>query len=263
MSSALRSIWVWLAVVLLIIIWLPLLALIRLFDRTPARMRTGRWFRNLGMAMVKVNPAWKVHISGTDHYHPDVPYVVMGNHFSNADIPLISVLPWEMKWIAKKELFNIPFIGWMMRMAGDIPLDRRERRGARAMLLAKRYLLQKCPIMVFPEGTRSMDGRVHAFTDGAFQLAIKTKSPILPIAVEGSQTCLPKGSWKIGKPQDIFLKVFPPIDTSDLTSRDLGELRDRVRRMIVEQVAQWRGSAIEQVDALCLASHGDWQPVNS
>jgi 1-acyl-sn-glycerol-3-phosphate acyltransferase len=235
---------------MLILAWLPLLGIIRLLDRTPARLRTGRWFRRLGMAIVKVNPAWTVHVSGEHNAESGRPYLVLSNHFSLADIPLISLLPWEMKWIAKAELFRLPFIGWMMRMAGDIPVDRRSRRGAQALLQAKSYLQQRCPVMVFPEGTRSVDGRVYPFTDGVFQLAIKTKVPILPVAVEGSQACLPKGSWKIGKPQDIFLKVFPPIDTSNMTGKDVTQLRDRVRQMIVEQIAHWRGTDPEAVDAL-------------
>jgi 1-acyl-sn-glycerol-3-phosphate acyltransferase len=167
MKSLLRSIWMWIATSTLILIWLPLLGVVRLFDRDPVRLRTGLWFRRLGRAVVKSNPAWKVHISGINHAVAKQPYIVVSNHQSVVDIPLISCLPWEMKWIAKEELFRVPVVGWMMRLAGDIPLDRSYRNGAQALLRAKSYLQQKCPVMFFPEGTRSVDDRVHAFTDGA------------------------------------------------------------------------------------------------
>jgi 1-acyl-sn-glycerol-3-phosphate acyltransferase len=260
MKSTVRSLWMWVSTVVVIIIWLPLLGLIYLFDRNPSRFITGRWFRRLGMAMIKLNPAWRVHISGKEHFDPGQAYVVVSNHQSLVDIPIISCLPWEMKWIAKAELFRIPVVGWMMRMAGDIPLDRKQRGGAQALLRAKRYLQHKCPVMVFPEGTRSPDGLTHSFTDGAFHLAVKAQVPVLPLVIEGSHPCLEKGSWKFGEPQDIFLKVLPAMKTTGLTSKDTVMLRDRVRRLIVEQLAQMRGAQPQEVDALLSRSRTEETP---
>jgi 1-acyl-sn-glycerol-3-phosphate acyltransferase len=250
MKSILRSIWMWIATITLILVWLPLLGVVRLFDRDPVRLRTGLWFRRLGRAIVKSNPAWRVHISGIDHAVARQPYIVVSNHQSVVDIPLISCLPWEMKWIAKDELFRVPVVGWMMRLAGDIPLDRSYRNGARALLRAKSYLQQQCPVMFFPEGTRSVDDRVHAFTDGAFYLAIKGQVPVLPLAVEGTHSCLSKGSWRFGDPREIHLKVLPPLSTQGMSSKDVGDLRDRVRGAIVQQLAEWRATTAETVDAL-------------
>ncbi len=240
MISTLRSVWIWVAMVTLIVVWLPLLAVIRMFDRDPARMRTGLWFRRLGIGMVKSNPAWRVHLSGRENCDPALTYVVVSNHQSLVDIPLICLLRREMKWIAKVELFRIPFVGWMMQMAGDIPLDRANRNGAPALLRAKRYLLQGCPVMIFPEGTRSPDGNVQSFTDGAFHLAVKAQVPVLPVAVEGSRSCLPKSSWKFGEPQDIYVKVLPALQTSGLKAGDVEALRDRTRQMIIEQIDEYR-----------------------
>lgn len=250
MLASLRSIWIWSAVSLLIVMWLPLLAFIRLFDGDPVRYRTGRWFRRLGVAMTKVNPTWNLKISGETIRNPRNPYVVVSNHQSFADIPLISHLPWEMKWVAKQELFKVPFIGWMLRLAGDIPLDRQNRRsGARMLLTAGKYLSQHCSVMFFPEGTRSPDGRVGTFTDGAFAMAVKAQVPVLPVAVDGSRDCLPKRSWKFGPAQTIRLKVLPPIDTAGMTMGDVPALRDRVRGVIIEQIAEWRGVNVDLVGA--------------
>lgn len=236
MSSTLRSIWVWCVCIGLILVWLPLLSVVYLFDRNPLRIRTGRWFRRLGAGMVKSNPAWRVHVSGKEHVDFKRAYVVVSNHQSMVDIPLLCLLPWEMKWIAKIELFRLPIVGWMMKMAGDIPVDRQRRGGSTALLRAKAYLLQNCPVMIFPEGTRSPDGLIRPFTDGAFRLAIKAHVPVLPVAIDGSFTCLQKNSWRFGEPQDIFIRVLSPIDTAGMKAENTGELRDTAWRMIDENV---------------------------
>jgi 1-acyl-sn-glycerol-3-phosphate acyltransferase len=252
MLNSLRSLWIWFAVIALIIFWLPLLALIKLFDRDPVRYRTGRWFRRLGVAMTRVNPSWRIHLSGHEAVHnPRRPYVVVSNHQSHADIPILSNLPWEMKWIGKKELFALPFIGWMMKLAGDIPVDRSDRRsGAKMLLTSMKYLDQKCSVIFFPEGTRSPDGRVGRFNDGAFHLAIKAQAHILPIAVEGSYGCLPKKSWKFGKPSDVHVRVLPEVDTAGLTKDDASALNAKVRQMIIEQVAECRRVSASKIDAV-------------
>jgi 1-acyl-sn-glycerol-3-phosphate acyltransferase len=253
--NSLRSLWIWFAVIILIILWLPLLTVIWLFDRDPVHYRTGRWFRRLGVAMTKVNPAWRLHFSGERVDNPRRPYVVVSNHQSHADIPILSNLPWEMKWIGKEELFRVPIIGWMMKLAGDIPVDRQDRRsGAKMLLVANTYLQQKCSVMFFPEGTRSPDGRVGRFTDGAFLIAIKAGVPILPVAVEGSYNCLPKKSWKFGKPSDVFVKILPPVETSGMNALDTEALRWRIREMILAEVAQTRGVRPDLVDALAPVS---------
>lgn len=249
--SALRSIWIWFATISLIILWLPLLALVKLFDRDPVRYRTGRWFRRLGVAMTKVNPAWRLHISGEPVTNPRRPYVVVSNHQSHADIPLISHLPWEMKWLAKVELFKLPFVGWMLKLAGDIPVNRQDKRqGVQVLLTAGHYLQQKCSVMFFPEGTRSPDGKVHNFNEGAFRLAIKEQVPILPLVIEGSRDCLPKHGWKFGRPGDIFLMVLPPVETTGLHAKDTSALCERIRQMMIQQIAEWRNVPTEEVDAL-------------
>ena len=249
MTSTIRSLAIWSVVGVLIVCWLPLLAIIRLLDSDPAHYRTGLWFRKLGIAITRINPNWKMQIAGQKIENPRNPYVVVGNHQSHADIPLISNLPWEMKWMVKAELFRILFIGQMLRLAGDIPVERGNRRkAALAFLQAARYLDQKCSVMFFPEGTRSPDGMVHQFAEGAFHLAIKSKVPILPLAVDGSRDCLPKNSWRIGKVDRIFLKVLPPVRTDDLQAEDVSALRDRVRAMIIAQVAEWRNVPPEEVD---------------
>lgn len=251
MYRTLRSIWIWAAAILIIVLWLPLLALIRLFDHDQVHYRTGRWFRRLGVAVTKVNPTWRLVIDGKKISDPRRPYVVVCNHQSMADIPLISHLPWEMKWVAKKQLFDLPVVGWMMKMAGDIPVDRAAKsRRHQPIIRSMSYLKDKCSVMFFPEGTRSVNGKINRFTDGAFLLAIKTGTPVLPLALDGSHECLPKHSWKFGDVQTVRLRVLEPVETTGLSRGDVEALRDKVRNMIVTQIAEWREAPSETIDAL-------------
>lgn len=250
MTSTIRSILIWMTIVTLMLIWLPFLAVMRLFNRDPVRYATGYWFRRLGKTMTGVNPAWRVRVSGVTVEDPRNPYVVVCNHQSQADIPVISCLPWEMKWVGKAELFKIPVVGWMMRMAGDIAVDRdvTVSRG-KALVKARQYLRQRCSVIFFPEGTRSPDGKVHDFSEGVFRLAIKEKVPVLPLVVDGTFAALPKDDWRFGPPTAIQLRVLPPVETAGLKAGDAEALCGRVRNMIIQQLAEWRGIAAGDVDA--------------
>jgi 1-acyl-sn-glycerol-3-phosphate acyltransferase len=249
MISALRSAWIWIAISLLIVVWLPLLWGISLFDRDPVRYRTGRWFRRLGVAMTKVNPTWNLHVGGFEVTDPRHPYVVVSNHQSLADIPLISHVPWEMKWVGKQELFKLPLVGLMMKFSMDIPLDRKDpRSGAKMLLRCLRVLEQKCSVMFFPEGTRSPDGLLGKFNEGAFHLAIKAGVPILPLVVEGSFDCLPKKSWRFGKPAAITVKILPPVTTDGLTTSEAPVLCAKVREIILNELSMLRGTTPDNVD---------------
>jgi 1-acyl-sn-glycerol-3-phosphate acyltransferase len=170
-------------------------------------------------------------------------YVVVSNHQSLADIPLLSHLRLDTKWMAKAELFRFPVVGWLLRLAGDIPVERTDRRkGAQALLQAARYVRQGCSIVFFPEGTRSTDGRVLAFNQGPFQLAIREQVPLLPLVVEGSGSALPRHSWVFGRTQDIILRVLDPVPVAGFDVKQSAILCDRVRQMIVEELNRIRAS---------------------
>jgi 1-acyl-sn-glycerol-3-phosphate acyltransferase len=249
MISTLKSIWIWLSSGLLLTLWLIPVGLVRLFDRDPAHYRTGRTLRRLAPILVAINPAWKLYRSGVTISDPRRPYVVVSNHQSHADIPFISTVPWEMKWLAKVELFKVPVLGWLMRLVGDIAVDRHDRRkAAQALLHANHYLQNHCSVMFFAEGTRTRDGRVGEFSDGAFHLAIRAQVPVLPIAIDGSFDCLPKQTWKFGEPTEIMIRVLAPIETVGMTTKDAPRLREQVREVIIRQIAEWRGVEPEAVD---------------
>jgi 1-acyl-sn-glycerol-3-phosphate acyltransferase len=243
MIRALRSIWIWTASAVLILFWALLLGVVRLFDRDPLRLRTARWFRRLGRLLAKVNP-WRIQISGLENLKPDQVYVIVSNHQSLADIPLIAHLILDTKWLAKAELFRLPFVGWMMRMSGDVPVERSDsRKAAKALLQCARYLRQGISVVFFPEGTRSKDGKMLPFNEGPFQLAIREKRPVLPLVVEGSGTALPKNSWLFGGTQNIQLRVLEAVSVEGWNTRQSAELRDEVRVRIVQELDRLRGVA--------------------
>lgn len=249
MSSTIKSLLIWVGIVTLILIWLPLLAISRLFDRDPALYRTGKLFRKLGKYISKINPNWQIKITGQAQIDDRKPYIMVCNHLSQADIPLISNLPWEMKWVAKKELFETPVVGWMMTLAGDISVDRQASdRREQTFKQAKYYLDNECSVMFFPEGTRSRDGNLNRFKGGAFDLAIQEQKPILPMVIDGTQNTLPKRSWKFGVAKQIKLKILDPIPTKGLDHSDIKSLTKEVRQAILEQLSEWRDLEAEHID---------------
>ena len=243
-----KSLFIWAAIVFLIVFWVPLLAVRRLFDRDPAHYNTGRLFRKLGYFISRVNPNWYIRIEGRTDLDDRHPYVFVSNHLSNADIPVISNLPWEMKWIAKKELFSLPFAGWMMRMAGDISVDRSSAtKRVGVFKKCSHYLNQNVSVMFFPEGTRSRSGKLNRFAPGAFDLAIREKIPVVPIVLDGTRECLPKNTWIFKPGVEVRMKILDPVSVLDYGKGDGKELMNHVRNMIAAQLAEWRDQSVDEV----------------
>jgi 1-acyl-sn-glycerol-3-phosphate acyltransferase len=227
---------VWLTILLIVLVWVPLMAVIYIFTvpRDPGRYTVGRWFRRAAMLSVSLNPLWRFRTSGVRPADPRRPYVAVSNHESYADIFLISHLPWEMKWLSKEEVFRVPMMGWMMRMAGDIGV-RRGERASRAQALGdiRDRLAKRVSVMIFPEGTRSPTHEMLPFRDGAFRVAIESGAPILPIVVAGTRHAMAKGSLVFNRAR-AEARVLEPIETAGMSVADVPELRDRVRRVIEE-----------------------------
>lgn len=235
--------WIWTMTVTLVIVGTPIVALVWActapFD--PGRYAAGRMFRLIAVTTVKLNPLWKFETGGRRIADPRRPYVVVSNHESWADIFLISHLPWEMKWLSKETIFTVPCLGWMMRMAGDIRLVRGERNSAaQAILSARDRLTKRVSVMIFPEGTRSRDGNLLPFKDGAFRLAIESGAPILPLVVAGTRRAMAKGSFRFRRAR-ARVEVLEPIETKGLTLADVAALKERVRTIIADARARMVG----------------------
>lgn len=228
------SAWAWIAVVLTVVVGFFYVAAVWVvtapFDS--GRYRAGRAFRQLAVAHVKLNRLWNFETEGVPPDDPRRPYVVVSNHESYADIFLVSHFPWEMKWLSKDTIFRIPVMGWMMRMAGDIPILRGKKESVVSALAGCRDRLSKrTSVMIFPEGTRSKTDELLPFKDGAFKLAIEAGAPILPIAVAGTRNCMAAGTFAFRRAR-AKARVLAPIPTVGLTKADVATLRDQTRDVI-------------------------------
>ncbi len=222
--------------------WLPVMAAQRVLHRDdPVHRHAGRALRQMARLSKRLSPLWKFEVRGAPP--ADIAtraYVVVSNHESNTDPFLLSWLPWDMRWVAKQELFRIPVAGWALALAGDIPLRRGEASSVREMFAeCRRTLDAGLSVMMFPEGTRSRDAELLPFKDGAFELAIQAQVPVLPLALTGTHDCMPKGSRWFGEASAV-VRVLEPIATTGMTAADVGPLRDRARDTIARAVAELR-----------------------
>ncbi len=236
------SFWAWFVLGIIVIIWVPMVALVWVvtvpFDK--GRYWPGWLFRKLCVVHNWFNPLWRFRTSGVKIDDPRRPYVILSNHESFVDMLLLSHLPWEMKWLSKETVFKIPLVGWLMTMAGDVRLIRGNKESiVEAMKDCSDRLGKRTSVMLFPEGTRTRDGSLGQFKDGAFRLAIEHQVPILPMVVNGTREALQAGSWKMNV-TDAEVRVMEPISTTGLTLDDVPELRERVRNIIAAELEAMR-----------------------
>ncbi len=197
-----------------------------LFDR---RRYLQHWFTcRWSDIILGINPYWKITVEGREKIDPRQVYVMVSNHQSGADILVLFKLHRHFKWVAKKGLFRIPFIGWNMWLNGYISIERSRGRSKLQMMdKAAESIRDGNSVIMFPEGTRSRDGNLQPYKTGAFRLALETRSPILPIVLKETHLAIKKGGLLIHKNDRIRLIVLDPIPYSsfqDLDSKELAHL---------------------------------------
>lgn len=263
MRSAILGLATYFAFFVIAFVWLPLHALVALVhgNRDPGRRIRGRWMRRFGRVAYRFQRSWHFSAEGTPPADIlEKPYVVVANHESVADPFLLCWLPWDMRWVAKEDLFRLPWIGWMLRCGGDISLRRGQSESIREMMAeCRRTLAAGVPVMMFPEGTRTPDGRLLPFKDGAFSLAIEAGVPVLPLAIAGTRNCRRKGSAWLGE-ADARVRVLEPVPTAGMTQADLPRLKDEVRERIAEGVIAVRRELGISTAAAPLAADGRSEP---
>jgi 1-acyl-sn-glycerol-3-phosphate acyltransferase len=175
-----------------------------------------------------------LRVEGLENVDPKRSYVFMVNHQSNIDIPVLiqSLRAFQLRWIAKKELLRVPFFGWAMWATKHIVVDRSDPSEAvRSLARAKERISAGISIVVFPEGTRSRDGKLLRFKKGGFLLAVKTQTTIVPITINGSADVLPAGAWRL-RPGTIEVIVEKPVPIGGFRPGNLRLLSDQVRNRI-------------------------------
>jgi 1-acyl-sn-glycerol-3-phosphate acyltransferase len=191
----------------------------------------------IGKIILFTNPFWRSKVHGRDKIDKNETYVIASNHLSLIDIPmLIQLYPLQFKYVAKKELTYIPFIGWVMATAKYILLDRKDPKSQiKMMRTAENYLKNGVSIGIFPEGTRSKSGELGRFKDGASLLAKKCNKKILPICMYGNNRAMPKKGfiWKGISKMDMY--ILDPIDPSGFEKPK--DLSDAVRDAINDKLS--------------------------
>jgi len=176
----------------------------------------------------------RVRVRGLEKINPSKTYLYVANHQSYIDIPtLFANLPVNFRIMAKMSLFSVPFLGWHLKRSGHIPIDRSSSKsGLKSLYEAAERVKSGTSLIVFPEGTRSIDGAIHEFKGGSFLLATRAGVPIVPITINGTRAVLKKNSWHL-HPGRVEMIIHDPIDVSPYTAKNIEELARLTRDVIV------------------------------
>jgi len=221
--DVLKSIFVWFVGILYMIVFFPVTFVIWLlvlpFDRD--RRVIHRILMYQSLIFCRIMPIWKISVEGRNKAEKGITYVIISNHQSILDILLINSLLYRFKWVSKVENMKVPILGWYLRMAGYISVDRGNRESKDEMMEESQKCLENgTSVMLFPEGTRSADGEISFFKRGAFQLAIATGRPILPVLIDGTGGILPKHGLIFGSGYRIRIRVLDPVQAESFGTDD-------------------------------------------
>lgn len=206
-----------------------------LFDKN--RVASHLYSRLWGKMIYSISPWWKVKVQGLENIEKGKSYIVLSNHQSMLDIPLLYVLPFNFKWISKKEVYKIPFFGWVLWMHGDIAIERGGAASAKRMMNQCSAMLKRgVSIVMFPEGTRTKSGRVEQLQAGAFLLAKKSKVELLPVAIDGNFDAFaktPKG-LRMAAPHTFTVRILPPMSVEDVAALKFDQISETIHSQILE-----------------------------
>ena len=224
------------AIILATVFFGTISLIVSFFDRTGSiQIRVARRWAGTLLSVSGV----RVRVEGLEQIDPSASYVFISNHLSYMDTPVaLAHIPAQFRFLAKRGLFQIPFLGQHLSRAGHIPVPRGDPRAAvRTMQLAAEIIQKKkISLLIFPEGGRSHDGELRPFKEGGAYIAIRAGVPVVPIAIIGTREILPYGS---GAPHSgcVTLRILKPIETTQLNLKDRGPLTDRVRALILHELA--------------------------
>ncbi|QJA06545.1 1-acyl-sn-glycerol-3-phosphate acyltransferase [Thermosulfurimonas marina] len=234
METFLRNLALWIFALVSVPLFGTVAIFLSLFNRPLAHKVAWLWC-HLVLSISGV----RLRVKGLEHLEPGKRYVFFANHQSQMDIPVLeeALRDFEIRFLAKRSLFRIPFFGWGIQALGYIPVEREDpREGVKSLLACVERIREGFSVVVFPEGTRSPNGRLLPFKVAGFVLPIKARVPAVPVALRGTRRILPRGSLYI-RPGLVEVIVGPPIPTEGLGPRDREELSRKVRSFIEEALA--------------------------
>lgn len=237
------SLWHWLFFFLTCLTLLPLTVVVWLLTMGIDRRKyllhviTSFW----GWSLIRCNPLLTVKILDRDKIKPGKAYVIICNHQSVLDISVVFMLFVHFKWVAKIEMFRTPIVGWVLRMNQYVPIHRGDKDSAQQMAIAcQKHLQRGSSVTMFPEGTRSEDGNLRPFKEGAFRLALQAKVPLLPVVLDGTAQALPKHCVLLRRSQTILVRVLDEIPYESFSGNTPGELADRARNLMQQALRELR-----------------------
>jgi 1-acyl-sn-glycerol-3-phosphate acyltransferase len=225
-----RNIVAAIALTVLNLLAIPILLVCAVFGLRDAFLAYGIWMMKVGRLILGI----RIDVEGRDHLDRNVPYVFMGNHLSFLDAPLlVTVLDRPVRFIVKRFVFRIPVLGLGMRFAGYIPLDKEGVGEGRMRIARAAELIRKIgySFLVYPEGTRSWEGKLLPFRRGGFFLALDAGAPIVPVSIQGTYELMPRRSRHIRKGR-VRIVFHEPVAVSGTTLETMPELMERVRAAI-------------------------------
>ena len=207
--------------------------------------KSRRWVHECSRYICKwlfgIPPRMKRTIDGVENIDPNKAYVMVMNHNSGVDIFAAYKIPLNFRWVSKREVFRVPFMGPLLTIHGDIPIERGNPAEAMAKVLnlGKLWLGRGASVAIFPEGTRSKTGEINRFKMGAFNLAKEANVEILPIVMTGTNKLFRKG-WLVNWTNHIAIRVMKPISVEEIAATDVKEMAQKVREQMVDELAKLR-----------------------
>lgn len=193
------------------------------------------------MMYIHVNPTWRIRYEGRDHIDPNKTCVLIANHSSYWDIWVLYGLYKPYKFVSKESIFKVPFVGQNMYLNQYVEIKRGDLKSIKEMMATcKDWLNRGVSILLFPEGTRSEDGEIQNFRDGAFRLAVDCDVPVVPIVIKGTHEILPKNAKLLKFKSDIVVRVLPPVYPADF-DRSSGLMRKHVHEIMKQNLDELRG----------------------
>ena len=188
-----------------------------------------------GLKVIGFISGVKLEVNGLDNIPDDQAVLFVGNHISFFDIIVTyPLMKRPTGYIAKKEIRKVPFLSWWMYFVNCIFLDRKNpRQGLKSVLEASEKIKNGTSIFLFPEGTRSKNGKLAEFKDGGFKIATKAKAPIIPIGIQGTSDIL-ENHFPIIKSGKVIVNFGKPVYTSEMSKAEQKSLPDLVREQVKE-----------------------------
>ncbi len=242
MSRILFSIYVWTCYVVLFLVFFLLISITFLFTFPFDKYRRipNKVLGVMAALMVRLSPGWKIKVTGQEKYDRSKPTIFIANHESFIDIPLLYELPWRMKWVVKHSMTYIPVMGWMVKLTGQLTINRSSKSAMKKLSNLIQPLKDLVPVMIFPEGTRSLDGEIQSFKNGAFLLAKEHGFSLQPIVVDGPYRILKSGSKLLSPKGSLNISVLDPIEVNRFDN--MSDLKTYARDKIIEEQQRLRNS---------------------